>query len=111
MRMWNVNPKVMCRKHLLGEHVEMHMFLGTIKKKSSIKGYIDTGLVEVHNIIKRHDIIANEMKKRGYKHQSPSINLKLFRAGKVDKELNVLELARRCIDCRARISFNINKGF
>ena len=23
MRMWMVNPKIMCRKHLLGEHVEL----------------------------------------------------------------------------------------
>ena len=26
MRMWMVNPRIMCRQHLLGEHVEIHMF-------------------------------------------------------------------------------------
>ena len=25
MRMWMVNPKMMCNKHLLGEHVELHL--------------------------------------------------------------------------------------
>lgn len=32
MRMWLVPPSHMCRKHLLGEHVELHMLLGTLKK-------------------------------------------------------------------------------
>ena len=36
MRMWNVDPKLMCNKHLLGEHVEMHMFFGTIQKGISM---------------------------------------------------------------------------
>jgi hypothetical protein len=30
MRMWMVPPKVMCRKHLLGEHVEIHMLAGSL---------------------------------------------------------------------------------
>lgn len=25
--MWGVDPSAMCRNHLLGEHVEMHMFV------------------------------------------------------------------------------------
>ena len=36
MRMWLVPPSHMCRKHLLGEHVELHMLLGTLKKGKSI---------------------------------------------------------------------------
>lgn len=40
MRMWKVNPKNMCRQHLLGEHVECHMFVGAILKGISLSGYI-----------------------------------------------------------------------
>lgn len=40
MRMWGVDPKVLCTKHMIGEHAETHMFLGTIKKGTSIKGLI-----------------------------------------------------------------------
>ena len=32
MRMWMIDPKLLCRKHLLGEHLEIHMFVGTINK-------------------------------------------------------------------------------
>ncbi len=46
MRMWNVLPEYLCRKHLLGEHVEMHMFVGTIKRGVSLNGYIKNKLVE-----------------------------------------------------------------
>jgi hypothetical protein len=31
MRMWMVNPRIMCGNHLLGEHLETHMFYGIIK--------------------------------------------------------------------------------
>ena len=32
MRQWMVDPRLLCRKHLLGEHVENHMFIGTLKR-------------------------------------------------------------------------------
>ena len=42
MRMWMVDPKKMCRKHLLGEHVEIHMMVGTLLKGRSIDGFLGT---------------------------------------------------------------------
>jgi hypothetical protein len=105
MRMWNVDPKLLCRQHLLGEHLETHYFIGTIKKGKSIKGYIDGGLVEVHNILRRHDELAEEMKRRGYKHShNPDLyDCELWECGCVDSEQNIVELHRRCKDCRERI--------
>ena len=100
MRMWNVNPKLMCNQHLLGEHVEHHMFVGTINKGKSIKGYIDKGLVEVHNLRKRHDEIAQEMNKRGFNHSSPLPEFEHTFAGKVNREENLKELRKRCKRCR-----------
>lgn len=38
MRMWNINPRYMCRKHLLGEHVETHMLVGSLRKEKSVQG-------------------------------------------------------------------------
>jgi hypothetical protein len=49
-----VNPKIMCRQHLLGEHVEIHMFIGTLNRKKSVKGYLEKGLLEIHNLYARH---------------------------------------------------------
>lgn len=71
MRMWNTKPSLMCRQHLLGEHLEMHMLVGAIKKGKSIKGFVTTGLVRVIEIQNRHDSLAKEMTNRGYNHKSP----------------------------------------
>jgi len=103
MRNWNVNPRKMCGKHLRGEHCECHMFIGTIKKKKKLNGYIDKGLVEVHNIAKRHDQLAVEMLRRGYKHATRILakdKKLLYKAGEIDSSKNILELCRRCRDCR-----------
>ena len=102
MRMWNVNPEMMCRKHLLGEHFEMHMFVGTLLKNKSLDGYIKKGLVEVHNIEKRHRELAEEMVKRGFHHHSPIREFTSVTKGKVDSEKNIIELRERCKECRKR---------
>jgi hypothetical protein len=100
--MWLVNPKLMCDKHLLGEHVEMHMFVGAIRKGISIQGYIDTGLVETERIKDRHDEIANEMSSRGMRHASPMDSLDITPAGKIDIVKNQIELCYRCRRCDAK---------
>lgn len=98
--MWNIKPSKMCRQHLLGEHVEMHMFVGTLNKNKNIQGYLDKGLVEVHNIKKRHDELAKEMKKRGYNHKSNLPKYKVRRIGKVNVKENEKDLFKRCKECR-----------
>ena len=100
MRLWMVDPKVLCRKHLLGEHVESHMFMGSIRKGISLKGYVSGGLVEVHHVKVRHDALAQEMTRRGYNHHSPMHEQALPEAGRVDKVGNLQELARRCSECK-----------
>ena len=79
------------------------MFLGALLKGKSIKGYVDNGLVEVHNIINRHNELAEEMIRRGYNHKSPAQECNLWECGCVDSEQNIVELHRRCSECRKRI--------
>ena len=98
--MWKVDVTKMCRKHLLGEHVEMHMFFGTIKKGKSLRGYVEKGLIETRHIKKRHEQLANELVRRGYKHKSNMENFSVKIEGKVDIEKNTQELRRRCTSCR-----------
>lgn len=100
MRMWKVPVSLMCNKHLCGEHYEMHMFLGCIKKNKSLKGYVEKGLVEVHNLKNRHIDLSNEMMKRGFKHNSDVGYIDLYKAGKVDISNSIKELCNRCIKCR-----------
>jgi hypothetical protein len=98
-RMWNINCGKLCRQHLLGEHKELHQLVGSINKKKSIKGHIEKGQVEVHNIRKRHVEVVKEMKKRGYKHNSSLPKFKSFKAGKINKAANIRDLKKRCKEC------------
>lgn len=106
MRMWLVDPKLLCKRHLLGEHVEMHAFMGSIKKGISIKGYITKGLVEPEKIKYRHDILVLEMENRGMHHNSPLFtNITVWNSdkGHVDIQVNLTELSNRCPKCKKRI--------
>jgi hypothetical protein len=103
MRMWMVNPKVLCDQHLLGEHLETHMFYGTIKKGISIDGYVEKGLVEVHNIKRRHDELAKEMRRRVMNHKSPMKEENWEKRGKVNTERNLRVLSNRCKQCKRRV--------
>lgn len=99
MRMWGIDPKLMCQKHLCGEHVEMHMLVGTIRKGISIRGYVDGGLVETQNIAHRHEQLSAEMLRRGYRHESPLPAFTTPVAGAIDRLANLRELADRCPAC------------
>ena len=71
MRLWIVDPKIMCRQHLMAEHNECHMFLGTFKKGTRVTGFIEKNQLEAQSVGKRHDELALEMIDRGYNHQTP----------------------------------------
>lgn len=102
MRLWMVDPRIMCRKHLLGEHVECHMFVGAINKGTSIRGYLEKGILEIHSLNRRHDALAREMKRRGMRHKSPLPKFPVLVEGKVNGKSSLKELLRRCPDCRER---------
>jgi len=101
MRMWGVEPNKLCRKHLLGEHVEMHMFAGTISKGISITGYILKELVNPALIQSRHDQLAEEINKRGYNHKSPlPFDCSTLPYLPVDVNRSEQELKKRCQECK-----------
>lgn len=108
-----VNPRIMCRQHLLGEHVEVHMFIGTINQGKSVKGYLEKGLLEVHNLYNRHEILVKEMKRRGYNHSSEVEEKWKYveKVGIIDKTKNLNELINRCSKCERRHSKFIEKKF
>ncbi len=122
MRMWMVDPKTLCDAHLLGEHVETHMFIGTIRRGVSVRGYVRTGLMEPSALLTRHNDLAREMERRGWTHASPighsrglriprtewrSILAELskicseFPFPNVEVGVSAAELCRRCVACRS----------
>jgi hypothetical protein len=111
MRQWMLDPRILCQKHLCGEHVETHMFLGSFKKKISIDGYIKNNCTEPEAVSSRHDALVKEMLDRGYNHKSPISEEELQesleylgdkRYVKVDKKSSLEDLLKRCPECRAR---------
>lgn len=110
--MWMVAADRLCRKHLLGEHVETHMLLGSLARGKNLRGFFEKGLLEPRSLSARHDELAAEMLVRGYVHRSPLDSLALERAladlsrddrdRVVDREKAENELRRRCEECRRR---------
>lgn len=72
MRMWMLPPEKMCRQHLLGEHLECHMIAGGVMKDqwATLRGLAQNFLIELDALESRHDALAHEMTKRGYKHNA-----------------------------------------
>lgn len=105
MRMWMVDPKILCKQHLLGEHVETHMFKGHIERKKSIQGYIANNCVEVKSIVNRHAELVEEIKRRGYNHNSELNRIQYEHLSRTDQEYNIdraasqQELLKRCPRC------------
>lgn len=109
--MWMVNPKIMCKNHLLGEHKEIHQLIGSIKRRFGVSGYIRNNCVEITSIVSRHDDIVDEMSRRGYNHYSPikltqnqinDISSYLCdeeRLYKVNSESSLQDLINRCDKC------------
>jgi hypothetical protein len=106
--MWMVDPAVLCNKHLLGEHVECHMFAGHLIRKRKITNYITFNLLEPKSLAQRHNILARQMRKRLMKHKSPlprfSISYlpKAQQEYKVDVEKSLKDLIKRCPACKKR---------
>lgn len=105
MRMWMVNPKKMCRKHLLGEHNEIHKAVGNLRKSERwAKALIAKKYLEPSSFIKRHAELVAEMKRRDYKHDSP-LNIVAIALDydemnvKVNVRKSIADLRLRCKEC------------
>lgn len=109
MRMWMLNPKLPCKKHLCGEHFEIHLHRHNFVKQHSIKGRLYPVVqIEPESMKARHDALALEMVRRGYKHNSPYEMPDLShlapneRYARVDLETSYEDLISRCEECRQR---------
>lgn len=92
---------------MLGEHVELHMFIGSMQKGVSMDGYVDNNLLEARSIRVRHAELVEEMEARGYKHKSTlfdsnswkgQLSTRVFHH-RIDRDAARTELHRRCPEC------------
>jgi len=104
-----VDPRCMCRQHLLGEHYEIHSFAGLWskgKQPKRILGYLKNGLIDPRRLKQRHDDLVKEMLHRNMLgHKTPMSELVVpddTLYVYINPERNLEELATRCEKCRTR---------
>jgi hypothetical protein len=107
--MWMVNPKILCRRHLLGEHGEIHKHRHNFVKRHKMDGRI--GQIEPESMKTRHDELAEEMILRGYNHNSPfeQPDISYLPEMRVNVETSLKDLLNRCTECEERFRHNIKK--
>ena len=74
MRIWDISPKNLCRKHLIAEHAELHGLWSVItcgKRGYSRHPETIRWQGKFKALYNRHENLVNEMEKRGYRHHSP----------------------------------------
>lgn len=73
MRIWDLEPSILCRQHLLGEHRELHALWTIISEgRGGYRNHPETKrwVGKLPALRKRHEKLVEEMKKRGYNHHS-----------------------------------------
>jgi hypothetical protein len=106
-----IDPLLLCNKHLLGEHGEIHKHRHNFVKQHSIKGRI-APVVQIEPLAmkERHDVLAVEMLRRNMNHCSDYEQPELSYlddadcCATVDKLQSINDLMIRCHDCATRIS-------
>ncbi len=88
MRIWDIPPKNLCARHLLGEHRELHAVWSIItndKKGYSCHPETQRWRGKLKALYGRHEELVEEMKTRGYRHASP-LNVSLATGDGVQAE-------------------------
>jgi len=116
MRMWGVNPRWLCNRHLLGEHGEMHKFLPTFRKRQRVdRRFTPIVQIQFKGYWERHEALVDEMLCRGMSHKSPLVDVPDFKLIypeyydlEIDISNSILDLKARCSVCREIIEWESN---
>ncbi|HEU0193107.1 MAG TPA: pyrimidine dimer DNA glycosylase/endonuclease V [Gaiellales bacterium] len=74
MRIWDVDPRLLCRSHLLGEHRELHaLWVILTEDRRGYQRHPETvrWRGKLAALYQRHALLTTEMAARGYRHRSP----------------------------------------
>ena len=76
MRVWDIEPKDLCHKHLVAEHRELHGLWNILTKHEGKGGYSRhpetlRWVGKTKALYNRHEALIAEFTKRGYKHHTP----------------------------------------
>ena len=73
MRIWDIEPSLLCRQHLLGEHAELHALWSILTAdKAGYANHPETARWrgKLMALYIKHEEIVAEMTRRGYVHRS-----------------------------------------
>ncbi len=105
MRVWDIHPKHLCRKHLLGEHRELHGLWNILTKHKARGGYSRhpetlRWVGKQKALYLRHEALVKEFTNRGYAHHSPLD--KKFAVGSADQKIFIDTIPKQRILLRAK---------
>ncbi|HRY52695.1 MAG TPA: pyrimidine dimer DNA glycosylase/endonuclease V [Candidatus Portnoybacteria bacterium] len=120
MRVWDIHPKHLCRKHLLAEHRELHGLWNILVKYKCQGGYSRhpetlRWVGKQKALYLRHEALVKEFIRRGYKHRTPLD--KKFAIGLGDQKIfiNIIKEQKKILKqkpcdcfCRYRYGFKNN---
>ena len=69
MRIWDVDPRVLCRQHLLGEHRELHAVWAVLtENRRGYRRHPETLRWEgrLRALARRHELLVAEMRRRRF---------------------------------------------
>lgn len=101
MRIWDISPKYLCRKHLLAEHRELHGLWNILTKhKGKAVGYSKhpetlRWVGKISALYNRHEALVREFAKRSYRHNTPLD--KRFVSGNKKQEVFINTIAEQKI--------------
>lgn len=89
MRIWDIHPKYLCRKHLLAEHRELHGLWNILTKHKGQGGYSKhpetlRWVGKTKALFARHEALVKEFSRRNYSHRTP-LDKKLANGSKLQK--------------------------
>jgi hypothetical protein len=112
--MWMIDPKFLCRQHLLGEHGEIHKHRHNFVKHHNMSGRIR----QIFPLLmeERHDELVEEMLRRGYNHKSPYELPDVYYLPEEmllqepDIKANLEDLSKRCEICAKNIKLSFTSA-
>lgn len=113
MRMWMLDPKILCHSHLAAEHDECHMIVGAMRKRKQLRGYVASNALELGSLFRRHEELVNEFFRRGWIHKSEMDEMEVLslvsnypeyiRIATVDRDRTEEYLRDKCRLCKERM--------
>lgn len=104
MRMWMINPELMCIQHIVGEHGELHKFRHSFVKKHNMNKRMKLKQIFPQLMQVRHDELAKYLKNHNSPYEQPDIsylnNNEIVELTDKILNYNIEDLCKRCPECK-----------